>query len=221
MLTDAINVGPFVIKYLYIVFAITLAATYFTMKYKMKNQPDQSKIILDEGISAGILYFLVWKFSYILFHFSNFIDNPISAVYFNGGTIGSIAGVLAAGGYLYIKFKKANVSPLFVVNAAITGLFSAYSFYHLTLLVLFQLDVLYNALQVLLAFALLAMTLKHDEKSVITYLLWFSIGQVFLLMLKDTIPVLLIFSLEQVIYFVLAIALLFIDTKQEGNRRKL
>lgn len=53
-----------------------------------------------------INYILVWKLSYILFEFPLFISNPLSVLYFNGGSRGHILGLLVAFLLLVRKTKK-------------------------------------------------------------------------------------------------------------------
>lgn len=51
-------------------------------------------------------YVLVWKFSYIALNWTMFIQNPMSALYFNGGVLGHILGIAIAGLLLLLKTKK-------------------------------------------------------------------------------------------------------------------
>ena len=56
--------------------------------------------------SAFTLYFLVWKASYILFNFDEFLDFPMSVLYFNGGASGHILALAALSAYLWMFAKK-------------------------------------------------------------------------------------------------------------------
>lgn len=53
-------------------------------------------------------YILVWKFSYIVIEFPLFLENPLSALYFSGGVMGHILGVIVAVWLLMWKTKKNN-----------------------------------------------------------------------------------------------------------------
>lgn len=53
-------------------------------------------------------YILVWKFSYILFEFPLFLKNPLSALYFSGGVMGHILGVIVAILLFVWKIRKNN-----------------------------------------------------------------------------------------------------------------
>ena len=63
---------------------------------------------LDDWYWNGFfLYFLVWKLSYILFHFDMFLDIPLSIAYFNGGIKGHFLALVSLSIYLfYISEKK-------------------------------------------------------------------------------------------------------------------
>lgn len=50
--------------------------------------------------NSFFLYFLIWKLSYIIFHFKMFLDTPLSIVYFNGGINGHILGLVSLSVYL-------------------------------------------------------------------------------------------------------------------------
>lgn len=56
--------------------------------------------------NAFTLYFLVWKTSYILFNFEEFLNFPISVLYFNGGVSGHMLALAALSVSLWISAKK-------------------------------------------------------------------------------------------------------------------
>lgn len=53
-------------------------------------------------------YIVVWKLSYILFEWSLFIKNPMSALYFSGGVWGHILALIVASMILFYRTKKQN-----------------------------------------------------------------------------------------------------------------
>lgn len=53
-------------------------------------------------------YILVWKLSYILFEFPLFLKNPLSALYFSGGVMGHLLGVIVAILLFVWKIRKNN-----------------------------------------------------------------------------------------------------------------
>ncbi|RAL21473.1 hypothetical protein [Thermoflavimicrobium daqui] len=60
--------------------------------------------------NSFILYFFVWKLSYILFHFNLFVNMPLSILYFNGGTKGHIVALITLSLYLLFIAVKKNSS---------------------------------------------------------------------------------------------------------------
>ena len=56
--------------------------------------------------NAFTLYFLVWKASYILFNFEEFLNFPMSVLYFNGGVSGHMLALAALAVYLWLAVKK-------------------------------------------------------------------------------------------------------------------
>lgn len=68
--------------------------------------------------NAFFYYFLIWKLSYILFHFNLFIRNPLSSLYFNGGVKGHFLALIIISFYLLFfsgkkySFKNREVEKL-------------------------------------------------------------------------------------------------------------
>lgn len=56
--------------------------------------------------NSFFLYFLVWKLSYILFHFKMVMEMPLSIVYFNGSTEGHLLALASLSVYLLYKARK-------------------------------------------------------------------------------------------------------------------
>ncbi|MGD6805215.1 hypothetical protein FZC79_07970 [Rossellomorea vietnamensis] len=57
-----------------------------------------------EWFGNSVFWFIItWKFSVILFDFSGFIQQPLTALYFNGGYKGFWLGVTVALVYIYFK----------------------------------------------------------------------------------------------------------------------
>lgn len=65
-------------------------------------------------VDSFIVYVAAWKFSYIIFSYSLFIDNPFTILYFDGGVKGQIIGLVAASVYLYTKLRKEPFVPSFL-----------------------------------------------------------------------------------------------------------
>ncbi|MEK5230826.1 hypothetical protein MHB42_03545 [Lysinibacillus sp. FSL K6-0232] len=66
-----------------------------------------SKKMSEQYADAIFTFILVWKFSLLVTDFKAVIAQPISLLYFNGGTIGIFLGVLAASWQVWRKRDKA------------------------------------------------------------------------------------------------------------------
>lgn len=56
--------------------------------------------------NALAFYILVWKLSYIVFHWQYFLDMPLSLLYFNGGLYGHLFATAFVIGYLLLAQRK-------------------------------------------------------------------------------------------------------------------
>lgn len=56
--------------------------------------------------NALAFYILVWKLSYIVFHWQHFLDMPLSFLYFNGGLYGHLLATAFVIGYLLLAQRK-------------------------------------------------------------------------------------------------------------------
>ncbi|MCW1926697.1 hypothetical protein [Bhargavaea beijingensis] len=65
---------------------------------------------------AAFYFVLIWKGSYVLTDFGNFLKAPLSLLYYNGGLTGALAGLLAA---LFFIWRKGAAGTPAVLMAAI------------------------------------------------------------------------------------------------------
>ncbi|MEW4327197.1 hypothetical protein Q0N12_11030 [Rossellomorea marisflavi] len=56
--------------------------------------------------NGAFLYIVIWKLSYIFFHFNLFIQTPMSILYYNGGLYGHFIALAALSYHLLIKNRK-------------------------------------------------------------------------------------------------------------------
>lgn len=220
MLMDAVKIGPLLVKYLWIILAITLVAAYFFMKWRTRDDKTQANFILNELSSSAMIYFFVWKFSYGLFHLNNVIEHPISLLYFNGGSMGVIAGLIVAISYLAYRAKKNRICFKLLFDTIIAGLFASYLVYHIAVLVFLQENIIYYGGQIIIALGLIAVLLKNQEKSIkknLDLVVWFAIGQVVSMMLIPRNSVVLSFSIEQIAFVLIAFVAYFAESFIEKN----
>lgn len=89
-----IDIGNATIPALWVSVVVALLLLSFFCR-KNKRMKDLTDVVFT--------YVLVWKLSYIPLSFSAFIAAPLSVLYFSGGQIGHILGVIAGGIQLYRK----------------------------------------------------------------------------------------------------------------------
>ena len=96
---------------LYQIGNITMPAVWIAILIALAISAAAWRIISGEKIgewywNAFTLYFLVWKASYILFNFEEFMNFPMSVLYFNGGASGHMLALAALAVYLWMAVKK-------------------------------------------------------------------------------------------------------------------
>jgi len=98
------NLGPFLIQGSYIILFISLILSVL-MTYGLLTHYHIShkKMILNEWVQSVLMIIIIWKFSYILTHPIEGIQDPLRLIYFDGGAVGWIVGTLVS----FILYKKA------------------------------------------------------------------------------------------------------------------
>lgn len=86
--------------------AIALLITFFIVWLILRLQ--FSKKWSEAYSDAAFTFILVWKFSLLVTDFKSVVAQPISLLYFNGGTVGVFLGVIAAS--LQVWRKRHNLS---------------------------------------------------------------------------------------------------------------
>lgn len=66
---------------------------------------------------AAFYFVAIWKVSYVLTDFSNFLKAPLSLLYYNGGLTGALAGLLAA---LFFLWRQGAAGSPAVLMSAVT-----------------------------------------------------------------------------------------------------
>ncbi len=210
MLMDAVKFGPFVIKYLWMILAAAFAAGYFTLQltYRQRDRKHAADW-LNETLNAAVLWFAVWKLSYVILHPVSALSNPISILYFSGGKIGTWLGIAAALLFLHFRLKKTEASLRGLSYELLLAALAGTGVYHF--LALFFEETAYHISQGALAILLALYLLRKNRDRVWQVLLWFSIGQVAAGFLINRDVFIFLFSLQQWIFLILSFYLLFKD----------
>lgn len=139
MLYDALTLGPLTIRYIYIAFFISIIFSYIVSKYRYKQysiSTEKSKVLTDKVTNTFLVGFVTWKLSYVFINPQNVIQAPTSLLYFNGGLIGIILGIVFSITYLTYIIKKENISPRLILDAVITAVIAFFTMYHFILFVI-------------------------------------------------------------------------------------
>lgn len=102
----AFLLGPFMIKHIYIVIIIAAIAAFYMLKWNTRKDKPFQQIFLNTMFNSVFIWFLTYKFSSIIFQPTSFINNPLSILYFTGGSKGSVLGLILAFVYLFLTMKK-------------------------------------------------------------------------------------------------------------------
>lgn len=81
---------------------LAVLISYFIFIGKEKKKPG------DWYWNSLLLFVLVYKLSYALFHFSLFLSFPMSLLYFNGGSKGQLIAAVFIAMYIFRVYKRQN-----------------------------------------------------------------------------------------------------------------
>jgi type IV secretory pathway VirB2 component (pilin) len=103
---ESFQLGPFTIRYVWLFLLTSLYLTYMVID-NLINREDSSKKSLFYNIVSNcfIIIVLTFKFSFLINRPSILWENPIGILYFTGGRMGWIVGIIIAFIYLGIQFK--------------------------------------------------------------------------------------------------------------------
>ncbi|WP_028594446.1 hypothetical protein [Paenibacillus assamensis] len=216
---DAFLLGPFIIKYSYIVFALSALAAYTAMKYWLKDMNEVSTPILDDITNVSFWSLFLWKFSVVIFNPIQVFKNPYYLLYFNGGERGIWLAAIVALIFLSFKSKKREISGWVYIATVTTGLLT-----YKLMDALFQLlfssttqSIMSDLVPFVISFTLLIWLYIRKENfrqpfEMYQLIVWFSIGQILSAFLQDyRAAVFMGLSIEQLIFFVLVLSCLFLQ----------
>lgn len=220
---DNIQVGSFVLNGQMILNFICWGAGWLALRYYLRDMAERSSI-LSYVTNAFLIWLFVWKGSYIIFHFIEFSQQPISLLYFDGGERGRWLASIVTAVYIGFKFSKQNLSLNRWINIATCFTFAAWLAYHVLFIVTGEVSWFHigNAVMssVLLAVLLLSPQGSNSHKGS-TYAIWFSIANVLLMFLdSDRMIWIVSFSKLQFIFLLVAAILIgwsWFDEKKKGE----
>lgn len=168
--------------------AAFIVSGIFLWLYYGKNKAD--------WFGNSVFWFIItWKFSVILFDFSVFIQQPLTALYFNGGSKGFWLGVTVSLIYIYLKGERRQLISAWLLVVLVYEGASEF---------LADSGSILSAVNILIGFSLFYLLLKKEKEA-----LWLSIFIVIQLLvnfMQGSIA-----SAESTAYIVVTIALLAIS----------
>jgi hypothetical protein len=219
---QAYQIGPFIIKLSLISVVLSVVFAYLITKYRLKTS-HVSKLII-EGISNGVIIaFIIWKFSYVIFNPIRAIENPMAILYFSGGSLGSLLGVLTAIVYIAFYLRKHKILVFHFVDAAFIAIVS-YTVLNSGLLAIIETIDRYVYLTIFLITLifliwLLKLSFPIKESVLLELILWWSILQIIADFFKSSLPFIASFSTEQVIYITVSIVIVAIQLLQRKKTK--
>lgn len=222
-MSEAFQIGPFILKMSMLAAVISLACGFFAVTLRLKKEKVERTAIIEMLSNAVFLAFLIWKLSYVLFHFSKAIENPSSILYFSGGESGIWLAAVVVAIYMARSIRKKAIPVHLVVLASATGFLAASGVYHLLTVVLENGDRWFHVQQVVSSAVFLwwLFTSKQDQTTMafwLTLLLWFGISQVYVRFFTDVRNALFLgLSMTQIAFYLLSLLSLFLSTRLQTS----
>lgn len=97
---ETFDIGSISIPSVYMAIILSFIVTYL-----MLWESEDKKRLFNEWTNAIILLFLVYKLTYIPFNWSEFINNPMGVLYFDGGAEGLLLALAVTFFYLFYQSR--------------------------------------------------------------------------------------------------------------------
>lgn len=203
-----LQLGSFVLNGQLILYLSCGAAGWLILRHRLRNLPEKNSV-LSYTLDAIGLWVIVWKGSYLVFHFVEFIQYPLSLLYFDGGVKGRWLATLAVLAYIWYRFSKLNLSFRVMVDIGVWFTFAGWTVYHVLLVIMSDHPAWFHSatagLTVILLITMFISQIRTKNLKGIQFAIWFLIGNITLLFLVTERPLwLLSFSKQQIVLLVIA-----------------
>lgn len=203
---DILKLGPFIIKVQLLVLALSGAFGYIVLQLRLKGEKSLNKVVQEKILDSLLIIIFAWKLSPIVFNPVKFIKNPLSLMYFTGGTRGVLLSLTIAAAYLIYSSKKQGLRVWIYADLIVTGFLAGAILYNLAALIVLKQSFAFYGSQLLLSALFLLWKIKKfriigNPRNLNELLMWFSLGEIFIFHLKGWER----FSLQQLLLYVLAI----------------
>ena len=223
-----LQLGPFVLRLQWMVIILSMFVGYLVVRYRLKrvtDLEDRAKERIIETIEKSIVIALMtWKFSLLLFDPVRVATNPLSILYYSGGELGIGLAIIVLLIYFYYHSKKEHISVGVYGDLIAVGFLAGLGAYSLFALLGNQLRVGVYGSQILLAMLLYLLFLRKSKQTaklsdLNQALIWFSLGQVFILFLSPLKQFFWWgFSKAQFYFLILAAVCIIIEFLRAKNR---
>ena len=220
---NTIQLGPMVMNFDLLIFLLSSFIGYLALKYRLRMANVEAKIS-DKFINALILGFFTWKFSPIIFDPVSVIQYPLSILYFNGGDRGIGLAIAVSAIFLWVRTKKDGTSVMMNLDVLGTGWIAGSAVYHLLLLTVDRMNLVFHTLHIFLIVVLFIWLYKKKRSvgnALILFriMLWYSLGIIGISFLeKERTYFLFGFSKEQILFFAVFFIALFVGSAFEKKK---
>ena len=221
---EVLQVGHFLLKTHWLIICLSAFVGHFVIKHRLHRAGYLDQQIIETIENSLIIALVVWKFSLILFKPVTVVTNPLALLYFSGGEHGIWLAVAVASSYVYFRVQKEHVSIWVYGDLLTAGFLAATAVYYLIDLALNKQMVWVDGSEFIISLLILLLIYRRSRKIGKPYhlnqaLLWFSLGQVFILFLNPLKHNYWWgFSQKQILYLSLAVLCLSIDWVAEKKR---
>ncbi|RSK27139.1 hypothetical protein EJF36_09755 [Bacillus sp. HMF5848] len=113
---EQIAIGSVIIQVSWLMYAFSVIVGYIVLQLQMNKYPDVYKEVTDTAINSILIYIVVFKFSIILLRPTLLFENPLGLLYFDGGGVGVILGILSILIYVAWKIKTITLPNILLVR---------------------------------------------------------------------------------------------------------
>jgi prolipoprotein diacylglyceryltransferase len=136
---EVLNIGPFLVKWEWLVIAIAIFIGYKVMLFKLRQEVNSANKIGDIYFNAVLIVVMSWKFTPALLNPSILFDNWLNLLYVTGTTKHILIGIGGAIIFLIFQSTKYKISIWVIIDA--------FPFGFLPLMIIFHAFVLEYGLQ--------------------------------------------------------------------------
>ncbi|MDN4094598.1 MULTISPECIES: hypothetical protein [Bacillales] len=212
----AIQIGPFAINAGIFTFILCSLLGYLAIKKRLENEKGTKDVISQMVMNLIFITFVLWKFSYVIFHPLETIRHPISIIYFSGGERGIWLAGIATIVYITVQIARKRILINVTMDTFATGLLIAWGVGHAIWLAVERYELFYHLLQIVVSVILYVWVIRKisvgNIKEWLPVLMWFCIGQILALFFtKSHLAFFLGFSKIQFVFLFLSSIIMVLD----------